>query len=90
VLTIGAIVVASVLWLAAASGALATDHGASLRAMHRDLSQVMVQPGQTLWSIAVRTDPAADPRLIIQRIIELNGLTGGSVSAGQRLWVPRA
>jgi hypothetical protein len=83
-------VAACVLWVAAASGALATDHGASAGAARRDLSQVVVQPGQTLWSIALSTDPSADPRAVVQRIIEINGLAGGSVAAGQHLWVPRA
>ena len=53
------------------------------------LAQVAVRPGQSLWSVAESADPGADTRVVIQRIIDLNGLTGNVVFAGQRLWVPR-
>jgi len=50
---------------------------------------VVVHPGQTLWSIASRAEPSADPRAVMQQIIDLNALHGTSVEPGQRLWVPR-
>jgi LysM repeat protein len=50
---------------------------------------VTVSPGQSLWSVAENADPAADTRVVIQQILELNGLTSDTVYAGQRLWVPR-
>jgi LysM repeat protein len=53
------------------------------------LAQVVVRPGQSLWSIAESTDPGADTRQVIQQIAELNGLTNNAVVTGQRLWVPR-
>jgi LysM repeat protein len=46
-------------------------------------------PGQSLWSIASQYDPAADPRGVIQQIIDLNALSGTSVQPGQHLWLPR-
>jgi LysM repeat protein len=49
----------------------------------------VVHPGQTLWSIASRAQPSADPRNVIQQIIELNALTGTGIEPGERLWVPR-
>ena len=52
------------------------------------MSQVVVQPGQTLWSIAAQADPAADTRLVIQRIVTANSLTSENITAGQRLWIP--
>ena len=48
-----------------------------------------VRPGQSLWSVAETADPRADTRAVIQQIVELNGLSGDVVFAGQRLWVPR-
>jgi hypothetical protein len=49
---------------------------------------VTVQPGESLWAVAVRTAPHADPRLVVQRIVEVNHLSGAAVAAGQQLVVP--
>lgn len=51
---------------------------------------VTVEPGDTLWQIARRAAPAADPRATVERIIEINGLSGGGVQAGRSLAVPAA
>ena len=52
---------------------------------------VVVQPGQTLWQIAVRELPGIDPRDGIGRIRTLNGLSASdSLVAGQALAVPVA
>jgi hypothetical protein len=51
--------------------------------------RVVVLPGQTLWSIAMKADPAADPRAVIQQIVDDNALAGTAITAGQVLWVPR-
>ena len=75
--------------LIAASAAQATSHSVPPRAAEQSLSRIVVRPGQTLWSVAESADPNADTRLVIQQIVELNGLTGHVVQAGQRLWVPR-
>jgi hypothetical protein len=74
----------------AAAAAQATGHSGPQPAARQNLVQVIVAPGQNLWSVAERADPNADPRVIIQRIIDLNGLTGDLVEPGQRLWVPRS
>jgi len=76
--------------LAVAGAAQATGHTASQRATSSDLAQVVVRPGQTLWSVAENADPNADPRLVIQQIAQLNALTSDTLMAGQRLWVPRS
>ena len=81
--------VLAALSLVIASTAQATNHPVSARAAQQGLAQVTVHPGQSLWSVAESADPAADTRVVIQQIIELNGLTGNVVFAGQRLWVPR-
>jgi nucleoid-associated protein YgaU len=49
---------------------------------------IVVQPGQTLWSIAKQVAPNADRRDTIARIVELNALPNSSVSAGARIAVP--
>ena len=49
---------------------------------------IVVQPGDTLWSIARRIDPGGDPRWLIREIEELNELSGGFIESGQRLIVP--
>ena len=52
------------------------------------MHQVVVQPGQTLWSIAAAAEPAADPRTVVQEIMSANALGSPAISAGQQLWVP--
>ena len=49
---------------------------------------VVVQPGDTLWSVAERADPGADPRSVVEQIKELNGLAGDTVVVGAVLQVP--
>ncbi len=59
------------------------------RAGYQGMTQVVVQPGQTLWSIASAAEPSADPWAVIQQIVDTNALGRDTVSAGQVLWVPR-
>jgi nucleoid-associated protein YgaU len=77
--------------LAAAAAAQAAGHAVApgLGAPGRALTRVTVRPGDSLWSLAERADPGADPRLVIQQIIRLNRLGGDTVLAGERLWAPR-
>lgn len=82
------VLAAALMALAAAGGAAATGTGAPVSVYHRNLSQVVVRSGDSLWSIAARAQPDADPRLVIQQITDLNALPGPEISAGQRLWVP--
>lgn len=89
VVALAAALVLAALSLVIASAAQATNHPVSSRAARQGLAQVTVHPDQSLWSVAESADPAADTRVVIQQIIELNGLTGNVVFAGQRLWVPR-
>jgi hypothetical protein len=89
VVAVAAALVLAALSLVIASTAQATNHPVSARAAQQGLAQVTVHPGQNLWSVAESADPAADTRVVIQQIIELNGLTGNVVFTGQRLWVPR-
>ena len=47
----------------------------------------VVQPGDTLWSIARRVAPGQDPRPVVDRLIEANDVRGG-LQAGQELSIP--
>jgi Tfp pilus assembly protein FimV len=79
---------ALVIGLAAAGGAQAANHGQP-RAGYQGMHQIVVRPGQTLWSIASAAEPGADPRDVVQEIMTANAMTTASISAGQLLWVPR-
>ena len=50
--------------------------------------RVTVRPGETLWVIAERVRPDADPRATIARIRDMNGLESSVAQAGQVLLVP--
>jgi hypothetical protein len=47
----------------------------------------VVQPGDTLWSIANRVAPGQDPRPVVDGLIEANDVPGG-LQAGQELSIP--
>jgi LysM repeat protein len=51
-------------------------------------SIVVVQSGESLWSIAQSIKPGADPRAVVHEIKSLNGLTDAVVRVGQPLVVP--
>lgn len=83
-----------VLWLLCA-GALATV--ALVLALAAPASQasgtsqptvVVVQPGDTLWSVASRHLPGRDPYLAVDQIRHLNDLPDHVIHPGQELLVP--
>jgi len=87
VLAVLAVLAVCGLFVAGASAAQASGpaaHGAPGTA-----EQVIVQPGDSLWSIAQGADPNADARAIVQEILQANRLKTVNLTAGQRLWVPR-
>ena len=47
----------------------------------------VVEPGDTLWSIAHRVAPGQDPRPVVDRLIEANDVHGG-LRVGQELSIP--
>jgi len=49
---------------------------------------VTVQAGESLWSIAERVAPQADPREVIADIEHLNALDGAAVAAGASIAIP--
>ena len=85
----GAVLVAALAWLAGTARAEAAGSGSPSSAVYHSLHSVVVQPGESLWTIATQADPAGDPRSVMQEIIDINALSGTSVQPGQRLWLPR-
>ena len=81
--------IAAMIWVAVAGRAQATGHVRPGTPAAHSMLRVVVRPGDTLWSIAAKADPAADPRIVIQQIVDDNALSGTAISAGQVLWVPR-
>lgn len=51
---------------------------------------VVVEQGDSLWLIAGRAAPDADPREVVTRIRELNGMRSNLIHPGQALLVPSA
>lgn len=88
-LTLATLLVMALVWLTVAARAQATNSGPPPGAVYRNLTSVVVHPGQSLWSIASQVQPSADPRIVMQEIVDLNALHGTSLVPGQRLWVPR-
>jgi hypothetical protein len=83
------VLVAALAWLAGTARADTAGRGVPSRAVYHSLRSVVVQPGQSLWSIATQYEPASDPRGVIQEIIDLNALSGTSVQPGKHLLLPR-
>jgi hypothetical protein len=83
-----ATVALTVIATAAAGRAQASNHGRD-GAGYRGMHQIVVQPGETLWTIASQAEPSADPRQVIAEIMTANSMTSTVVQAGQLLWVPR-
>ncbi len=71
-------------WLTVGGGSAdaATEQGIAVA------GTVVVQPGESLWSIATELAPNIDPREMIMRIRDLNNLGSNHVYPGQSLTVP--
>lgn len=53
-----------------------------------EFTTVLVEPGDSLWSIALEVAPASDPRDVVDEIVRLNALGSSTVDAGQRIAIP--
>ncbi|WP_328992573.1 LysM peptidoglycan-binding domain-containing protein [Kribbella sp. NBC_01245] len=50
---------------------------------------VQVGAGESLWSIAQETNPGQDPRMVVEQIADLNGLSAATdVTPGSTLQIP--
>lgn len=84
------LLLAALVVTAVAVGVLATSGVASAGRDARPavVTTHVVLPGETLWELAERVAPGSDPRDVVARIVELNGLEGAGVRAGTRLVLP--
>jgi len=78
------IAVVGVVWAPAAIEAL----GAGPHAERVARSSYVVREGDTLWSIAERVAPDADPRPVVDALAAVNGVDAGNLVPGQLLVVP--
>ena len=74
-------------------GAFAVGRAASSQATAEQastpvLTQVTVQPGDTLWAVARRVAPERDPRELVAQIRRLNDLPTASLQVGRQLVLP--
>jgi LysM repeat protein len=69
-------------------GPLATPAAATSTTTRPALATIVVHPGETLWSIANRVAPNADPRETITALREVNNLPSADVYPGEQLVVP--
>jgi nucleoid-associated protein YgaU len=60
------------------------DAGASVR----DPRSVVVGSGDTLWTIAERIEPDADPRAVVDAMVSANRIDPDRLMPGTRLVVP--
>lgn len=86
----GKAVIVGTVVAAALAGLVATgsEVGASSQAHDAGTTAVVVQPGESVWTIARTRQPGADPRALVAQIRELNHLVSGVVVPGQTLVVP--
>jgi LysM domain-containing protein len=87
--TMAILLVVALAWLAGAAKVQAAGSGAPAGSVYRHLTAMVVRPGESLWSLAMQAQPRADPRVVVQEIIDVNALHGSTVWAGERLWVPK-
>jgi nucleoid-associated protein YgaU len=78
-----------VLWMSVAGSVQASGHASAPGSPYRGMTQVVVQPGQTLWSIAAAAEPSGNLWAVVQQIINVNALSGAGIQTGQLLWVPK-
>lgn len=81
VLSLAVVVVAGFASRAGAGDVVGGDRAATYVA-------VVVAPGDTVWSIAGAVADGRDVRALVDEIVAVNGLRGGSVEAGQHIRVP--
>jgi nucleoid-associated protein YgaU len=84
--------VVALLWavLAAAAAFAFLRPGAGATDVEQvETTTVVVEAGDTMWALARSIDSEADPRVVVDTIVELNGLrSGADIRAGDVLLVP--
>lgn len=90
VVTAAAVLMVAALSVVLAGAAQALGHSGAPARQGSAITKVEVRPGQSLWTLAQAYDPNADPRQVIQEILQLNSMSTDQVQPGQVLWMPRA
>ena len=91
VASLGGLLAATVLALAAAlGGAVSATATAVPGQAPEGWSSHVVQPGDTLWSLATEVAGGGDPRPVLTEIRQANGLMDSRLRAGQVLALPPA
>jgi LysM repeat protein len=80
---VGRLVAVLVLALCVSLGLAVAAHGSSTAD-----TTVVVQPGDTLWSIASQRYPSDDVRARVEDIERANGLSSPQIDAGETLRLP--
>lgn len=68
--------------------AVLANLGAPASSVPERTAVVRVAPGESLLELAERVAPGSDASAVVERIVELNGLSGSTVRPGQPLTVP--
>jgi Tfp pilus assembly protein FimV len=71
-----------------AAGAVRRGEPSAPAAQQVPAQVVVVQAGDTLWSIAQRIRPGDDPREVAGEIVAANGVQPGALTVGSSLVVP--
>ncbi|MGI9170934.1 MAG: LysM peptidoglycan-binding domain-containing protein [Candidatus Nanopelagicus sp.] len=66
----------------------ASDERANTASVKSNYVQVVVTPGETLWSIAQLVADGGNVSEVVAQIVEINQLHSADVSAGTKLLVP--
>lgn len=78
------LIVGAVVFALNGGGAVASNGGGPAASF----SHVTVSSGESLWQIAERVAPSADPRDVVAAIVDLNQLQTSMLMPGQRLAIP--
>lgn len=86
----GRVVVSALALLVALAAALwAQPAGADAPSEPIAVRTHVVVAGETMWQIAAAVaEPGADVRDVVDELVELNGLSGSGLAAGQQILVP--
>lgn len=82
-LVVTPLLVGALMMAVSSGGATASQEGSSV-----DFTYVTVASGESLWQLAEGLAPTADPREVIDQIVQLNQLSSSDVFAGQELAIP--
>ncbi|MCZ2840037.1 LysM peptidoglycan-binding domain-containing protein [Modestobacter sp. VKM Ac-2985] len=72
-----------------AAAIVATESGGATTGLElAGSATIVVQPGDTLWSIAGEVAPEEDRRAVVDALLDVNGLSGVDLVPGQVLALP--